>query len=124
MSWTGKRPKEVSGINNYEQGDIVLIDFGRPNPGHEQEGRRPALVVSNKYLNQTGLCWVVPITNTSKPFPTRIALDSRTKTTGYILADQLRAMDLAKRHPEKKEACPADILQEVIDTISSIVEVI
>lgn len=69
------------------------------------------------------LYWVVPITSTSKPFPTRIALDSRTVTTGYTLVDQLRSMDLAKKHPEKKEVCPTDILQEVMDTIRSIVEV-
>lgn len=65
---------------------------------------------------------MAPITNTNKPFPTRIALDGRTKTTGYILADQLRVMDLAERQPEKKEVCPSDTLQEVIDTINAIVE--
>ncbi len=123
MSWTGKKSPGGNAIKNYGQGDIVLIDFGRPNSGNEQEGRRPVLIVSNDLLNQTGLYWVVPITSTSKSFPTRIALDSRTVTTGYTLVDQLRPMDLAKKHPEKKEVCPTDILQEVMDTIRSIVEV-
>lgn len=106
MSWTGKKSPGGNAIKNYGQGDIVLIDFGRPNSGNEQEGRRPVLIVSNDLLNQTGLYWVVPITSTSKSFPTRIALDSRTVTTGYTLVDQLRSMDLAKKHPEKKRSMP------------------
>lgn len=62
MSWTGKKSPGGNAIKNYEQGDIVLIDFGRPNSGNEQEGRRPVLIVSNDLLNQTDfnswLYWV------------------------------------------------------------------
>ena len=53
----------------FEQGDIVYLDFD-PQAGHEQRGRRPALVVSNNLFNRVNsLTMVCPITHTWQPFP-------------------------------------------------------
>lgn len=70
---------------NYKQGDIIVMDFN-PQKGHEQSGRRPALVLSNDILNyHSSLAFVCPITNTNKKHPFHIELDGRTQTTGAIL---------------------------------------
>ncbi len=52
-----------------KQGDIIAITFD-PQSGHEQKGRRPALVVSKDLFNSsTGLAIVCPLTNTERDFP-------------------------------------------------------
>jgi len=106
-----------------DQGDIVTLDFD-PQPGHEQAGRRPALVVSNngyhKYTNN--LAMVCPITNTLTVFPLHVPLDSRTKTTGTVMCEQLKALDLSARRPEFREKLPEDLLKEVLERIILSVE--
>ena len=105
-----------------EQGDIIWLDFD-PQIGHEQRGRRPALVVSNKTFNDfSNLAIVCPITNTNKKHPFHIKLDKSTKTTGVILSDQARTLDINARNYEFIEKASTDILWEVIDIISSFIE--
>jgi mRNA interferase MazF len=77
-----------------KQGDIVVIDFD-PQAGHEQKGRRPCLVVSNNQFHiRTKLAMVCPITNTASGFPMHIPLDNRTKTTGEIMCEQVKCLDI------------------------------
>ncbi|MCL1865357.1 MAG: type II toxin-antitoxin system PemK/MazF family toxin [Spirochaetes bacterium] len=105
-----------------EQGDIIWLNFD-PQIGHEQRGRRPALVVSNKTFNNfSNLAIVCPITNTNKKHPFHIKLDKRIKTTGVILCDQIRTLDINARNYEFIEKIPDDILWDVIDIISGFVE--
>ena len=105
-----------------EQGDIIWLNFD-PQTGHEQKGRRPALVVSNKTFNNfSNLAVVCPITNTNKKNPFHIKLDNRTKTTGVILCDQSRTLDIKAHNYEFIEKIPDDILFEVIDIISGFLE--
>ena len=105
------------------QGDIIVSDFN-PQTGHEQAGRRPALVVSNaqyhKYTN--GLAMVCPITNTLTPFPLHVLLDNRTKTTGVIMCEQVKALDLNARCAGFLEPLPNDLLCEVMDRIALFIE--
>jgi hypothetical protein len=71
-----------------KQGDIIWLDFD-PQAGHEQRGRRPALIVSNQSFNNfSKLAIVCPITSRDKDHPFHIKLDDRTKTSGVILCDQ------------------------------------
>jgi mRNA interferase MazF len=57
-----------------QKGDLIILTFD-PQSGHEQKGRRPALVVSNSLFNQhTGLAIVCPITNTKRDFPFHVAI--------------------------------------------------
>lgn len=105
---------------SFHQGDIIWIDTD-PSLGHEQKGRRPALIVSNHLLNQTGLQWLCPITTTERDFPTYFPLDDRTATFGKIMIDQLSSFDISCRNPEFIETCPSDILEAILADISEIV---
>lgn len=103
----------------YKQGDIIFMDFN-PQSGHEQSGRRPAIVLSNDILNQhSSLALVCPITNTNKRHPFHVELDERTQTTGVILCDQAKMLDLKARNAAIKEKCPEDIWNDAKDIIIS-----
>ncbi len=107
-----------------KQGDIIKINFN-PSLGHEQAGYRPALVVSNDVFNQkTKLAILCPITNTQNHFPLHIPLDKRTKTTGVILCEHLKSVDLESREHKKVEVIPKDILSQVIHLISCEIEIL
>jgi len=107
---------------SFRQGDIVIVNFD-PTLGHEQAGLRPALIISkeiyNKNTNQIVVC---PITSKVKPLPMRILLDERTKTQGYIVCDQIRTFDIDARKPKFAEKLSDDILNQVKQTISAIIE--
>lgn len=103
-------------VNNYiaEQGDIVNTGF---NP------QRPALVISNKSFNKiTKFALVCPITNTFGGYPLHIALDNRTSTTGFIMCEQVKSLDIFARNVIFKEKVPMDILEEVVSILNSFVE--
>jgi len=104
------------------QGDIIILDFD-PQAGREQKGRRPGLVASNdKFHKRTNMTMVCPITNTITGFPTHIVLDNRTNSTGEIICEQVKCLDIAARNAMYKETVPDDILDEVIDLICSFIE--
>ncbi|MCL2044164.1 MAG: type II toxin-antitoxin system PemK/MazF family toxin [Treponema sp.] len=105
-----------------KQGDIIYLDFD-PQAGHEQKGRRPALIISNEQFHiRTNLAMVCPITNSISNFPMHIKLDSRTKITGEIMCEQAKCLDIAARNVTFSEAVPDDILDDAIDLICAIVE--
>ena len=109
-------------VTGFKQGDILLLDF-HPQSGYEIRGRRPALVVSNDVYNRFhNLLLVCPITNTDRNLPFHIRLDSRTKTRGVILCDQIRSLDISARNGEFLEKAPDDLVSEVIDLIISFIE--
>ncbi len=105
------------------QGDIIKVNFN-PQRGHEQAGYRPALVVSNNVFNEkTNLTMVCPITNTDNKFPLHISLDKRTKTTGVVLCEHVRTLDLNAREYKFVESIPGDILQQVCDVLIAEIEI-
>ena len=107
-----------------KQGDIVKFNFD-PTAGHEQAGYRPAVVLSNNFFNQkTNLAIVCPITNTDNHFPLHVHLDERTKTSGVILCEHIKAVDLNARPHKIIETLPQDILQQAIDIVFAEVEII
>lgn len=109
-------------VTIFEQGDIVYLDFD-PQSGHEQKGRRPALVVSNNLFNRvSNLTMVCPITNTDRGHPFHLRLDERTKTTGVVMCDQARMLDLGSRHADFAEKAPDEITAEAIDLIMGFIE--
>lgn len=104
------------------QGDIITIEFD-PQAGHEQKGRRPAMVVSNNTFNSiTKLALVCPITNTNRGFPLHVPLDNRTATTGVIMCEQVKSLDITVRNAAFKEKAPVEIVEEVVDVLIGIVE--
>jgi Growth inhibitor len=105
------------------QGDIVKVNFN-PQSGHEQAGHRPAVVISNNTFNgRTNLTIVCPITNNVRPFPLHVPLDERTQTTGVVLCEHIRALDLNARDFYVVEHLPDDLLAEVISTVFSEIEI-
>jgi len=106
-----------------KQGDIIYLDFD-PQAGHEQRGRRPAVVVSNPTYNRiTRLALVCPITNTNRHFPLHVSLDNRTSTTGFIMCEQVKSLDINFRNASYHESLPEDLMHEVYDIIYGIIEI-
>ena len=105
-----------------KQGTIIKINFN-PQAGHEQAGYRPAVVISNDIFNEKAkLAIVCPITNTNNHFPLHIPLDERTKTTGVILCEHIKSLDLNSRTYQEIEHLPNDLLQKVIDIVYAEIE--
>ena len=106
-----------------EQGDIILLEFNSQ-AGHEQKGRRPAVVVSNNTFNRfTRIAIVCPVTKTDRKFPLHVSLDNRTKTSGVILCEQVKSLDISARGAVFLEKTPRDILEEIIDILFGFVEI-
>ena len=110
-------------VTVFEQGDIVYLDFD-PQAGHEQRGRRPALVVSNDLFNRvSSLTMVCPITHTDRNSPFHLRLDRSKRTEGVIMLEQARMLDLRSRHAAFEEKAPEDITAEAVDMITSFIEI-
>ena len=103
---------------SFHQGDIVWLDFD-PQAGHEEGKRRPALILSgNTALSLIKpLAIVCPITSRMREFPTHVPFDSRTKTRGMILCEQVKSMDLDARNAALIEQAPSDIVKESLDIV-------
>lgn len=81
-----------------KQGDIIFIDFN-PTVGHEQKGKRPAIVVSiNVFNDHTGMIMVCPITSNIKDFPTHYTLEDTKKIKGAVLCEHIRSVDFLSRN--------------------------
>jgi mRNA interferase MazF len=103
-----------------ERGDIVWLDFD-PQRGHEQQGRRPALVLSpSSYNVQTQLACVCPITSVTKhyPFEFPIALGH---ISGNVLVDQIKSHDWSKRNIAFIEKAPMHIVEEIAEIVSDFI---
>lgn len=107
-----------------KQGDIIKVSLD-PQAGHEQAGWRPALVISNNEFNKrTKLAIVCPITNTDNDFPLHVKLDQRTATTGVILCEYVRTLDLTEGKNKFIESVPKDIIKQVTDIVAAETELI
>jgi mRNA-degrading endonuclease toxin of MazEF toxin-antitoxin module len=109
-----------------ERGDIYLVSLD-PTRGHEQQGRRPVLVVSPGAFNRiTRVPIVLPITSRrsfarTAGFAVSLA-DAGTRTTGVIRCDQPRALDLSARPARRLEAVPAAVIDEVLARLAPLFE--
>jgi mRNA interferase MazF len=101
------------------KGDYVTVNFD-PQSGHEQKGRRPALVVSNSLFNKhTGLAMVCPITNTRRDFPFHVAVADDAAVTGFIMVEQLKSIDFRARQA-RRIACASDaVMDEVLSILDA-----
>jgi mRNA interferase MazF len=104
------------------QGDIIKISFN-PQEGHEQAGYGPAVVVSNDFFNRRcSMTLLCPITDTNNKFPLHVPLDDRTETTGVVLCEQIRSMDLNARQYNHIERIPDDLMETIINIITAEIE--
>jgi mRNA interferase MazF len=97
-----------------DRGDLVWLDF-TPQAGHEQAGRRPALVLSPRaYNDKSGLMLACPIANQAKGYPFEVALPTVAKATGVVLADQVRNLDWHDRRATRIAAAPESLVKDVL----------
>ncbi len=102
-----------------KQGDIIIITFD-PQVGHEQKGRRPALVVSKDLFNRsTGLVIVCPITNTDRRFPFHVPIPKISKLTGFIMVEQVKSVDFHARRVKRIENRNDELLSEVLSILDA-----
>jgi mRNA interferase MazF len=96
------------------KGDFIALTFD-PQWGHEQKGRRPALVVSNDLFNQkTGLAFVCPITNTNRKIPFHFRIPESCALTGFVMADQIKSVDYEARQVKYIDKAPLHLLSDVL----------
>jgi mRNA interferase MazF len=96
-----------------DAGDFVWLTFD-PQAGHEQAGRRPALVLSPGIYNaKSGLALVCPVTSQVKGYPFEVPVPGGQGVSGVILADQIKSVDWKARRAEKLGRCPIENLEEV-----------
>ncbi len=99
-------------------GDLVWITLN-PQAGHEQAGRRPAIVLSPKeYNGKTGLAIFCPITSQVKGYPFEVLLPKGLSVAGAILSDQVKSLDWHARNVELICTLPAKTISEVIQRLS------
>lgn len=103
-----------------QQGDIVALNFD-PQSGHEQKGRRPAIIISHKIFNQhLSLAYACPITNTKRDSPFHIEVQSK-NITGFIMTEQLKSIDYNSRNIKFIEKANKKTIDQVLGIIDSII---
>ncbi len=102
-----------------KQGDIIAITFD-PQSGHEQKGRRPALVVSKDLFNSsTGLAIVCPLTNTERDFPFHVPVPENSSLTGFIMVEQVKSVDFRTRQAKRIERATDELLEHVLSILDA-----
>jgi len=97
-----------------DAGEFIWLSFD-PRAGHEQGGRRPALVLSPKpYNRRSGLALVCPVTTQSKDYPFEVAVPDGSGVTGVILADHMKSVDYRARRAVKAGRCAPESINEVL----------
>lgn len=105
-----------------ERGDVVWLRFN-PQPGHEQAGHRPAVVISpQQYNRRVGLALVCPVTSQVKGYPFEVVLPPGLKAQGAILSDQLKSLDWRVRKARYVCTIPSEVLDETIARILALVD--
>jgi len=101
-----------------KRGDVVWISLN-PQAGHEQSGRRPAVVLSPQpYNDKVGLALLCPITSQIKGYPFEVLLPSGLSVAGAILADQVKSLDWRTRKTELICAVPPRTIAEALQKIN------
>src|ERR1035437_9149794 len=105
-----------------DRGDVVWINFS-PQAGHEQAGRRPAVVLSPRSYNKpSGLALFCPITNRAKGYPFEARLPAQAPVTGVVLVDQVRNFDWHERQAELIGELDLETLAEIRSEERRVVE--
>lgn len=104
-----------------DRGDAVWLTFD-PHAGHEQAGRRPAVVVSpRRYNARSGLALFCPVTSQVKGYPFEVLLPAELPVDGAILSDQVRSLDWRARKAARICALPSATIEEVVGKLQTLV---
>jgi mRNA interferase MazF len=102
------------------RGDAVWITL-QPQAGHEQAGRRPALVVSPEaYNRRVGLALLCPITSNAKGYPFEVQIPEGSDVSGVVLSDQVKSLDWQARKVQLLCALPDTVVTETIGKLSAL----
>ncbi len=105
-----------------ERGEIVWLHL-TPQAGHEQAGRRPALVISPRsYNRRVGLALFCPVTSQVKGYPFEVVLPPGLEAEGAILSDQVKSLDWRVREAKRVRAVPTEVLEETIAKVLAVVD--
>lgn len=105
-----------------QRGDIIYVDFN-PVRGHEQKGKRPAMVISNDIFNKnTKMIITCPITSNDKYFPTHYKLEDTQKIHGSVLCEHIRSIDYEIRKVKFIEKASDNDLLSVITLTNACIE--
>lgn len=103
-----------------DRGDLVWLDFS-PQQGHEQRGKRPAIVLSpQEYNAKSGLALFCPITSTEKGYPFEVKVQKTNTITGVILADQVKSLDWRARAVSYVESVTRNVVKETLMKIRAL----
>lgn len=106
-----------------QAGDIVWIDFN-PQAGHEQAGRRPALVLSpGNYNGKIGLMVCCPVTNQAKGYPFEVAIPNNPQVTGVVISDHVKNLDWQARHAKKIGQVDRRCLDQVKAKVKALLQI-
>ncbi len=104
-----------------QKGDLIILTFD-PQAGHEQKGRRPAIVTSNYLFNKhTGLAIVCPITNTFRNIPFHVKIPDHSSLSGYIVVEQIKSVDFISRQATFVEKADRNVINEVLSILDACV---
>ena len=104
-----------------ERGDIVWINLN-PQTGHEQSGRRPAVILSPALYNKkVGLAILCPITNKIKGYPFEVIIPKNEYISGVILSDQVKSLDWRVRNSELIYKLPEKAVTEVLKKLNILI---
>jgi mRNA interferase MazF len=106
-----------------DAGDFIWIGMS-PQAGHEQAGRRPALVLSPKNYNErSGLLLAVPVTTKTKGYPFEVPIPGGGEISGVVLADQVRSLDWRARQADISGHAPSALLSAVREKLRALVQI-
>jgi len=101
-------------------GDVVWITLS-PQAGHEQVGRRPAVVLSpESYNGRVGLAILCPVTNQIKGYPFEVLIPSGLPVEGAILSDQVKSLDWRIRQAELICSLPEETISEILQKLGTL----
>lgn len=101
------------------KGDFISLTFD-PQSGHEQKGRRPALVVSNYLFNKaTNLAIVCPLTTTDRKIPFHLAVPAGAKLTGFVMVEQVKSVDYVARQAKFIQKAPGEIVEDALSILDA-----
>lgn len=103
-----------------DRGDIVWLSF-TPQAGHEQAGRRPAVVLSPAaYNGKVGLAVLCPITSRAKGYPFEVRIPEGLPVGGVVLSDQVKSLDWRARQAELAGRLPRHVVAEILEKLSTL----
>jgi mRNA interferase MazF len=102
-----------------QKGDFVALSFD-PQSGHEQKGRRPALVISNYLFNKhTGLAIACPITSTDRQIPFHLPVPASSSVIGFVMVEQVKSIDYLARKAKFIEHAPEELVEDVLAVLDA-----